>query len=104
MIVSLSFSVQALGVNVQSDDLLETLSLIFCGADVNGCRGDPDCPSPLLLAQTYGQTLQVELLTHNRNTGECVCVSPSVCVCVCVCVCLPLCVCHRSDDFPLSAE
>ncbi|KAL2096270.1 hypothetical protein ACEWY4_008418 [Coilia grayii] len=58
----------ALCVNVQSDDLLETLSLIFCGADVNCCRGDPESPSPLLLAQSHGQTLQVELLTHNRNT------------------------------------
>ncbi|XP_041918872.1 arf-GAP with Rho-GAP domain, ANK repeat and PH domain-containing protein 1-like isoform X4 [Alosa sapidissima] len=56
----------ALSVNVQSDDLLETLSLIFCGADVNCCRGDAD--SPLLLAETCGRTLQLELLTHNRNT------------------------------------
>ncbi|XP_063061082.1 arf-GAP with Rho-GAP domain, ANK repeat and PH domain-containing protein 1-like isoform X2 [Engraulis encrasicolus] len=59
---------RALCVNVQSDDLLESLSLIFCGADVNGCRGDAEGASPLQLAQSHGQLLQLELLNHNRNT------------------------------------
>uniref|UniRef100_A0AAY4ESX0 ArfGAP with RhoGAP domain, ankyrin repeat and PH domain 1 n=1 Tax=Denticeps clupeoides TaxID=299321 RepID=A0AAY4ESX0_9TELE len=58
----------ALCVNVQSNDLLETLSLIFCGADVNCFTGDPEYPSPISLAQKHKQILQVEFLTQNRNT------------------------------------
>uniref|UniRef100_A0AAY4ETF8 ArfGAP with RhoGAP domain, ankyrin repeat and PH domain 1 n=1 Tax=Denticeps clupeoides TaxID=299321 RepID=A0AAY4ETF8_9TELE len=60
----------ALCVNVQSNDLLETLSLIFCGADVNCFTGDPEYPSPISLAQKHKQILQVEFLTQNRNTGQ----------------------------------
>lgn len=60
---------QALCINVQSNDVCETLALVFCGADVNCDTGDPDLPSPITLAQHHGQNLQVELLTQNRNTG-----------------------------------
>ncbi|XP_042182691.1 arf-GAP with Rho-GAP domain, ANK repeat and PH domain-containing protein 1 isoform X4 [Oncorhynchus tshawytscha] len=60
--------IQALCSTVQTDDVLETLSLVFCGADVNCYTGDPELPSPVSVAQHYGQILQVEFLTHNHNT------------------------------------
>ncbi|XP_071188805.1 arf-GAP with Rho-GAP domain, ANK repeat and PH domain-containing protein 1-like isoform X1 [Salvelinus alpinus] len=59
---------KALCSTVQTDDVLETLSLVFCGADVNCYTGDPELPSPVSVAQHYGQILQVEFLTHNHNT------------------------------------
>nr|XP_046244713.1 arf-GAP with Rho-GAP domain, ANK repeat and PH domain-containing protein 1-like isoform X2 [Scatophagus argus] len=58
----------ALCINVQSSDVLETLSLIFCGADVNCSTGIASCPSPLSLASARSQPLQAELLSHNLNT------------------------------------
>ncbi|XP_077467377.1 arfGAP with RhoGAP domain, ankyrin repeat and PH domain 1 isoform X1 [Stigmatopora argus] len=58
----------ALCINVQSSDVLETLSLIFCGADVNCSTGVASCPTPLSLANTYSQPLQAVLLNHNLNT------------------------------------
>ncbi|KAI7790055.1 putative arf-GAP with Rho-GAP domain, partial [Triplophysa rosa] len=58
----------ALCINVQSNDVCETLALVFCGADVNCDTGDPDLPSPITLAQHHGQNPQVELLAQNRNT------------------------------------
>ncbi|XP_049582676.1 arf-GAP with Rho-GAP domain, ANK repeat and PH domain-containing protein 1 isoform X3 [Syngnathus scovelli] len=58
----------ALCINVQSTDVLETLSLIFCGADVNCSTGMADCPTPLSLANTHSQPLQAVLLSHNLNT------------------------------------
>ncbi|XP_061775109.1 arf-GAP with Rho-GAP domain, ANK repeat and PH domain-containing protein 1-like isoform X1 [Nerophis ophidion] len=58
----------ALCINVQCSDVLETLSLIFCGADVNCSTGMASCPSPLSLANTHSQRLQAELLSHNQNT------------------------------------
>lgn len=58
----------ALCINVQSNDVCETLALVFCGADVNCDTGLPDSPSPIALAVNYGQALQVEFLTQNRNT------------------------------------
>uniref|UniRef100_A0A673YQ18 ArfGAP with RhoGAP domain, ankyrin repeat and PH domain 1 n=1 Tax=Salmo trutta TaxID=8032 RepID=A0A673YQ18_SALTR len=61
---------QALCNTIQTGDVLETLSLVFCGADVNCYTGDPELPSPVSIAQHYGQTLQVEFLTHNHNTGR----------------------------------
>uniref|UniRef100_A0A8C7VJD4 ArfGAP with RhoGAP domain, ankyrin repeat and PH domain 1 n=1 Tax=Oncorhynchus mykiss TaxID=8022 RepID=A0A8C7VJD4_ONCMY len=61
---------KALCSTVQTDDVLETLSLVFCGADVNCYTGDPELPSPVSVAQHYGQILQVEFLTHNHNTGR----------------------------------
>lgn len=54
---------------MQCSDVLETLSLIFCGADVNCSTGMASCPSPLSLASAHSQPLQVELITHNLNTG-----------------------------------
>uniref|UniRef100_A0A7N8XZC1 ArfGAP with RhoGAP domain, ankyrin repeat and PH domain 1 n=1 Tax=Mastacembelus armatus TaxID=205130 RepID=A0A7N8XZC1_9TELE len=58
----------ALCINVQSSDLLETLSLIFCGADVNCSTGMTSWPSPLSLANAHSQPLQAELISHNLNT------------------------------------
>lgn len=59
---------KALCKSVQTGDLLESLSLVFCGADVNYCTGDPYLPSPLSIAQHYGQNLQEEFLNHNLST------------------------------------
>ncbi|XP_061575191.1 arf-GAP with Rho-GAP domain, ANK repeat and PH domain-containing protein 1-like isoform X2 [Cololabis saira] len=58
----------ALCVNVQGSDVLETLSLIFCGADVNCPTDMANCPSPLSLASAHSQHLQAELISHNLNT------------------------------------
>ncbi|XP_035009824.2 arf-GAP with Rho-GAP domain, ANK repeat and PH domain-containing protein 1 isoform X1 [Hippoglossus stenolepis] len=58
----------ALCINVQCTDVLETLSLIFCGADVNCSTGVASWPSPLTLANAHSQLLQAELLSHNLNT------------------------------------
>nr|XP_057935748.1 arf-GAP with Rho-GAP domain, ANK repeat and PH domain-containing protein 1-like isoform X2 [Doryrhamphus excisus] len=58
----------ALCINVQCSDVLETLSLIFCGADVNCSTGMVSCPSPLSLASAHSQPLQAEFLSHNQNT------------------------------------
>ncbi|XP_023648298.1 arf-GAP with Rho-GAP domain, ANK repeat and PH domain-containing protein 1 isoform X4 [Paramormyrops kingsleyae] len=58
----------ALCINVQSDDVLETLSLVFCGASVNCDTGNPEFPTTISLAQSFNQKLQVELLSQNRNT------------------------------------
>ncbi|XP_068172702.1 arf-GAP with Rho-GAP domain, ANK repeat and PH domain-containing protein 1 isoform X2 [Antennarius striatus] len=58
----------ALCINVQSSDVLETLSLIFCGADVNCSTGNAKGPSPLSLAKAHEQPLQAELISHNLNT------------------------------------
>ncbi|XP_030600008.1 arf-GAP with Rho-GAP domain, ANK repeat and PH domain-containing protein 1 isoform X2 [Archocentrus centrarchus] len=58
----------ALCINVQCSDVLETLSLIFCGADVNCSTGLESQPSPLSLATAHSQPLQAELLNHNLNT------------------------------------
>uniref|UniRef100_A0A667ZXB1 ArfGAP with RhoGAP domain, ankyrin repeat and PH domain 1 n=1 Tax=Myripristis murdjan TaxID=586833 RepID=A0A667ZXB1_9TELE len=58
----------ALCINVQCSDVLETLSLVFCGADVNCSTGVVDCPSPLSLASAHSQPLQAEFLSHNLNT------------------------------------
>ncbi|XP_062329835.1 arf-GAP with Rho-GAP domain, ANK repeat and PH domain-containing protein 1-like isoform X1 [Osmerus eperlanus] len=58
----------ALCINVQCSDVLETLSLLFCGADVNCSPDQADWPSPLSLAQAHAQTLQAEFLSRNLNT------------------------------------
>ncbi|XP_064157726.1 arf-GAP with Rho-GAP domain, ANK repeat and PH domain-containing protein 1-like isoform X2 [Anguilla rostrata] len=57
----------ALCINVQTNDVLETLSLVFCGANVNCDTGNPEFPTPIALAQSYNQKLQVEFLSQNRN-------------------------------------
>ncbi|XP_046906420.1 arf-GAP with Rho-GAP domain, ANK repeat and PH domain-containing protein 1-like isoform X2 [Hypomesus transpacificus] len=59
---------KALCKSVQTGDLLETMSLVFCGADVNCSTGDPDVPNPLCIAQNYGRKLLEEFLFHNLNT------------------------------------
>ncbi|KAK2911188.1 hypothetical protein Q8A67_003321 [Cirrhinus molitorella] len=53
---------------VQSGDLLETLSLLNCGADINCNTGIPEFPTPLALAKRSGQTVQAELLMQNLST------------------------------------
>ncbi|XP_078102508.1 arfGAP with RhoGAP domain, ankyrin repeat and PH domain 1 isoform X2 [Sander vitreus] len=58
----------ALCINVQCSDVLETLSLIFCGADVNCPTGIASWPSALSLANAHSQPLQAELIRHNLNT------------------------------------
>ncbi|KAJ6664792.1 hypothetical protein lerEdw1_005764 [Lerista edwardsae] len=59
---------KALCAAVTTRDLAETLSLLFCGAEVNCDSGDPACPSPLALAEQAGQRLQVEFLLQNRTS------------------------------------
>ncbi|XP_018590221.1 arf-GAP with Rho-GAP domain, ANK repeat and PH domain-containing protein 1-like isoform X2 [Scleropages formosus] len=61
---------KALCLNVQTDDILETLSLLFCGADVNCHTEHPEFPTPVSLATRYNQTLQVEILKQNQNTDS----------------------------------
>ncbi|TUB03088.1 Arf-GAP with Rho-GAP domain, ANK repeat and PH domain-containing protein 1 [Bagarius yarrelli] len=61
---------KALCINVQSNDVCETLALVFCGADVNCDTGIPEFPTPTALALHHGQKLQVEFLTQNRNIGQ----------------------------------
>uniref|UniRef100_A0AAR2JGA5 Arf-GAP with Rho-GAP domain, ANK repeat and PH domain-containing protein 1 n=1 Tax=Pygocentrus nattereri TaxID=42514 RepID=A0AAR2JGA5_PYGNA len=58
----------ALCAAVQSDDLMESLSLLFSGADVNCSSGIPQFPSPLALAKHSRQTEQVELLQHHLRS------------------------------------
>ncbi|XP_074497911.1 arf-GAP with Rho-GAP domain, ANK repeat and PH domain-containing protein 1 isoform X1 [Sebastes fasciatus] len=58
----------ALCINVQCSDVLETLSLIFCGADVNCSTGMASWPSAISLANAHSQPLQAELISHNLNT------------------------------------
>ncbi|KAJ7995957.1 hypothetical protein DPEC_G00232090 [Dallia pectoralis] len=59
---------KALCINIKTSDILETLALVFCGADVNCYTGDPQLPSPVSLARHYGQPLQAEFLTQNQDT------------------------------------
>ncbi|XP_053162319.1 arf-GAP with Rho-GAP domain, ANK repeat and PH domain-containing protein 1 isoform X4 [Hemicordylus capensis] len=59
---------KALCVAVTTRDLAETLSLLFCGAEVSCCSGDPGYPSPLALAEQAGQRLQVEFLLQNKTS------------------------------------
>ncbi|KAM8902674.1 arf-GAP with Rho-GAP domain, ANK repeat and PH domain-containing protein 1 isoform 2-T2 [Spinachia spinachia] len=58
----------ALCINVQCSDVLETLSLIFCGADVNCSTDMASWPTALSLANAHSQPLQAELISHNLNT------------------------------------
>ena len=53
-----------------TSDLAETLSLVFCGAEVGCFSGDPAFPSPAALAEQAGQRLQMEFLLHNKNSGK----------------------------------
>ncbi|KAJ7320436.1 hypothetical protein JRQ81_019947 [Phrynocephalus forsythii] len=59
---------KALCVAVTTSDLAETLSLLFCGAEIGCCSGDPSCPSPVALAEQAGQRLQMEFLLQNKTS------------------------------------
>ncbi|KFO90481.1 Arf-GAP with Rho-GAP domain, ANK repeat and PH domain-containing protein 1, partial [Buceros rhinoceros silvestris] len=59
---------QALCAAVTTGDLAETQALLFCGATVTCATGDPQCPTPLALAEKSGQRLQMEFLIHNRTS------------------------------------
>ncbi|XP_039203641.1 arf-GAP with Rho-GAP domain, ANK repeat and PH domain-containing protein 2 isoform X3 [Crotalus tigris] len=47
-------------------DVLETMMLLFSGADVMCATGDPVFSTPYLLAKKSGQRLQMEFLHHNK--------------------------------------
>ncbi|XP_072216970.1 arf-GAP with Rho-GAP domain, ANK repeat and PH domain-containing protein 1-like, partial [Excalfactoria chinensis] len=53
---------------VTTSDVAETQSLVFCGAEVSCPTGDPECPTPLMLAQRSGQSLQVQFLQLNLSS------------------------------------
>ncbi|XP_048219954.1 arf-GAP with Rho-GAP domain, ANK repeat and PH domain-containing protein 2 isoform X2 [Perognathus longimembris pacificus] len=57
---------KALCVAVVKPDVLETMALLFSGADVMCATGDPAHSTPYLLAKKAGQSLQMEFLYHNR--------------------------------------
>ncbi|XP_037984376.1 arf-GAP with Rho-GAP domain, ANK repeat and PH domain-containing protein 1 isoform X4 [Motacilla alba alba] len=59
---------RALCAAVTTSDLAETQALIFCGASVTCDTGDPQCPTPLALAERSGQRLQMEFLLHNKTS------------------------------------
>ncbi|KAG9351419.1 hypothetical protein JZ751_022669 [Albula glossodonta] len=58
----------ALCMNLQTNDVLETLCLVFCGADVHCDTGCSAFPTPISLAESYNQALQAEFLRQNQNT------------------------------------
>ncbi|NWI57232.1 ARAP1 protein, partial [Calyptomena viridis] len=60
---------RALCAAVTTSDLKETQALLFCGASVSCDTGDPECPTPLALAERSGQRLQMEFLLHNKTSG-----------------------------------
>ncbi|XP_035531725.1 arf-GAP with Rho-GAP domain, ANK repeat and PH domain-containing protein 2 [Morone saxatilis] len=57
---------QALCAAVVSPDVLQTMALVFSGADVMCATGDPTVSTPYLLAQRAGQRLQMEFLHQNK--------------------------------------
>ncbi|CAN9509584.1 unnamed protein product [Ophioblennius macclurei] len=57
---------QALCAAVVSSDVLQTMALVFSGADVMCATGDPTYSTPYLLAQRAGQKLQMEFLHQNK--------------------------------------
>uniref|UniRef100_A0A8V5H577 Uncharacterized protein n=1 Tax=Melopsittacus undulatus TaxID=13146 RepID=A0A8V5H577_MELUD len=59
---------RALCAAVTTADLAETQALLFCGAAASCPSGDPQCPTPMALAQRSGQRLQMEFLLHNRGS------------------------------------
>ncbi|NWH44106.1 ARAP1 protein, partial [Fregata magnificens] len=60
---------RALCAAVTTSDLAETQALLFCGAAATCATGDPQCPTPLALAEKSGQRLQMEFLLHNKTSG-----------------------------------
>ncbi|KAA0723671.1 Arf-GAP with [Triplophysa tibetana] len=57
---------KALCAAVLLPDVLQTMTLVFTGADVMCATGDPEYSTPYLLAQKAGQRLQMEFLHHNK--------------------------------------
>ncbi|XP_051474613.1 arf-GAP with Rho-GAP domain, ANK repeat and PH domain-containing protein 2 [Apus apus] len=57
---------KALCAAVVKHDVLETLMLLFSGADAMCATGDPVYSTPYLLAKKAGQRLQMEFLYHNK--------------------------------------
>ncbi|NXE06252.1 ARAP2 protein, partial [Lophotis ruficrista] len=57
---------KALCAAVVKQDVLETLMLVFSGADAMCATGDPVYSTPYLLAKKAGQRLQMEFLYHNK--------------------------------------
>ncbi|NXF06700.1 ARAP2 protein, partial [Smithornis capensis] len=57
---------KALCAAVVKQDVLETLMLLFSGADAMCATGDPVYSTPYLLARKAGQRLQMEFLYHNK--------------------------------------
>uniref|UniRef100_A0A452IHK7 Uncharacterized protein n=1 Tax=Gopherus agassizii TaxID=38772 RepID=A0A452IHK7_9SAUR len=57
---------KALCATVVKQDVLETMTLLFSGADVMCATGDPVYSTPYLLAKKAGQRLQMEFLYHNK--------------------------------------
>uniref|UniRef100_A0A3P8Y1X1 ArfGAP with RhoGAP domain, ankyrin repeat and PH domain 2 n=1 Tax=Esox lucius TaxID=8010 RepID=A0A3P8Y1X1_ESOLU len=57
---------QALCAAVVLPDVMETMALVYSGADVMCATGDPVCSTPYLLAQRAGQRIQMEFLHHNK--------------------------------------
>ncbi|XP_062991515.1 arf-GAP with Rho-GAP domain, ANK repeat and PH domain-containing protein 2 [Elgaria multicarinata webbii] len=57
---------KALCAAVVKQDVLETMMLLFSGADVMCATGDPVYSTPYLLAKRSGQRLQMEFLHHNK--------------------------------------
>lgn len=57
---------EALITAVTKPDVLETMMLVFSGADVMCPTGDPLNSTPYLLAKMAGQRLQMEFLYHNK--------------------------------------
>ncbi|XP_070613204.1 arf-GAP with Rho-GAP domain, ANK repeat and PH domain-containing protein 2 isoform X1 [Erythrolamprus reginae] len=57
---------KALCAAVIKPDVLETMMLLFSGADVMCATGDPVFSTPYLLAKKSGQRLQMEFLHHNK--------------------------------------
>ncbi|XP_059529655.1 arf-GAP with Rho-GAP domain, ANK repeat and PH domain-containing protein 2 isoform X3 [Myotis daubentonii] len=57
---------KALCAAVVKSDVLETMALLFSGADVMCATGDPVHSTPYQLAKKAGQSLQMEFLYHNK--------------------------------------
>lgn len=62
--------VQGLCAAVVTLDVLQTMALVFSGADVMCATGDPTYSTPYLLAQRAGQKLQMEFLHQNKLSGK----------------------------------
>ncbi|XP_061440036.1 arf-GAP with Rho-GAP domain, ANK repeat and PH domain-containing protein 2 isoform X2 [Rhineura floridana] len=57
---------KALCAAVVKQEVLETMVVVFSGADVMCATGDPVYSTPYLLAKKSGQRLQMEFLHHNK--------------------------------------